>query len=450
MLLTVTAELTQFTGNWQSIGFPMQRLAIEKATLDGEPAMLGRNADGSVSLLSGQKGKHLLKLELSTELTSQGSDQVAAFSLLRAPSGTLSLTLPAGKRLLIGALQLERPAPLEQAADYKIAVGGAPGVQLRITDRAAENSADSLTFATTGYGLHVAPGEVTWHALTALQVFGKPIDRLTFSVPTSLEIADIEATGLEAWVLSDDPNDKQRTIISVTFGQAFDGARKISFKGVMAVEAGKPWAVPPLTIEKITSHIGQVLVQHPAGVRLRVEETSGVRRATQGQKPTADMPDDMAKMNATEFLRFDVWQPDFVLRLTTQPKQREVQTAVAAVLDVNATGLDLQALVTVKTQFAPLFELDVRLPADWTVVSALRDDKPLKWQTLSTGPGRQSIADHAGSAAGGRIKRHSAAGPAARCPRLAGGSCPDHGGAAGTVSAAVEFERSRVRRPRRR
>ncbi len=387
LLLSVTAELTQFASDWQSVSFAMQRLSIEKATLNDEPAMIGRNQDGSVALLSEKPGKHTLKLELSTELNSLGSDQVAAFSLLRAPSGSLSVTLPAGKRLLVGALQLERPAPLEQAADYKVAIGGAPGIQLRITDRAAENAADALTFATTGYGLHVAPGEVTWHALTNLQVFGKPVDKLTFSVPSTLEIADVEATGLEAWALTDGEKpagaDKPATtIITLTFGQAFEGSRKISFKGVMAVETGKPWAVPPLTIANVTSHIGQVMVQHPAGVRLRVEETSGVRRATQGSKPTADMPDEMSKLNATEFLRFDVWQPDFLLRLTTQPKQREVQAAVAAVLDVNATGLDLQSAITVETHFAPLFELDLRLAADWTILTATRDDKPLKWQVL--------------------------------------------------------------------
>lgn len=382
LLLSVTAQLTQFTDQWQALTFPMQRLAVEKASLDDAPAMLGRNPDGSISLLSEEKGTHTLKLELSTELNSLGSDQVAGFSLLKAPSGTLSLTLPAGKRLLVGTAQLERPAPLEQAADYKIAVGGAPGLQLRITDRAADNAADALTFASTGYGLHVAPGEVTWHALTTLQVFGKPIDRLTFTVPSTLEIAEVESTGLEGWELNDDPNDKSITKISLSFGQAFDGSRKVTLKGVMAVESDKPWAVPPLSIANVTSHIGQVLVQHPAGVRLRIEETEGVRRSTHEQKPTTDMPDEMAKLNATEFLRFDVWRPDFVLRLTTQPKQREVQTAVAAVLDVNATGLDLQALITVETHFSPLFELDVRLPADWTVLGAKRDNAPLKWQVL--------------------------------------------------------------------
>lgn len=382
LLISVTGELTQFDNDWHESRFALQRLSLEQVRLDDAPALVGRHPDGSVSLFTDSRGTHTLKLQLSTELTAMGSDQVAAFSLLKAPSGSLTLSLPAGKRLLIGTVQLERPASLDQVADYKIAVGGTGGLQLRITDRAAENAADSLTFATTGYGLHVAPGEVTWHALTTLQVFGKAIDRMTFSVPSKLEIADVEATGLESWALSDDPNDAGRTVITLTFGQAFDGARKVALKGVMAVETGKPWTVPPLRIENVTSHIGQVLIQYPAGVRLRVEEAAGVRRATEEQKPAADMPDDMPKLSASESLRFDAWQSDFTLRLTTQPKQREVQAAVAAVLDVNATGLELEVALTVETHFAPLFEVDIRLPSEWQVVNAQSNDKPLKWQLV--------------------------------------------------------------------
>ena len=383
LLISVTAELTQFDDDWRESRFALQRLSLEQVLIDDAPALVGRHTDGSVSLFTDTRGKHSLKLQLSTELNALGSDQVAAFSLLRAPSGTLTLTLPAGKRLLIGNLQLERPASLDQVADYKIAVGGTGGIQLRITDRAAENAADSLTFASTGYGLHVAPGEVTWHALASLQVFGKPVDRLSFSIPRYLEIADVESTGLESWELSDDPNDTQRTNLSLTFGQAFDGSRKISFKGVMAVESGTAWTVPPLQIVGVTSHIGQVVIQYPAGVRVRIDESAGVRRATQEQKPAADMPDDLSLMNASESLRFDVWQSDFFLRLTTQQKEREVQSAVAAVLDVNTTGLELQAALTVETHFASLFELDIRLPSEWQVLTIQRDNQPLKWQMVS-------------------------------------------------------------------
>ena len=211
LVISVKAELTQFDNDWRETRFPLQRLSLEKVTLDDAPALVGRNPDGSISLFTNARGKHTLSLQLSTGLEAAGSDQAAAFSLLKAPSGSFSLSLPAGKRLLISNLQLERPTSIDQVADYKFAVGGSAGLQLRITDRAADNAADSLMFTTTGYGLHVAPGEMTWHAMTTLQVFGKPVDRLKFSVPSSLSVADVDATGLESWDLSDDPNEPQRT-----------------------------------------------------------------------------------------------------------------------------------------------------------------------------------------------------------------------------------------------
>lgn len=388
LLLTVTAELQQLVSGWQAWSFPLQRLAVEKATLDGEVAFVGRKDDGTLTLLTSAKGAHTLQLELSTEIVTLGSDQAIAFALLGSPAGELTLTLPAGKRLLLDGLQRERPTPIDQPAEYKVAVGGRPSLQLRITDRATDRKADALVFATTGYGLFVTPGEVTWHALTSLQVFGRPIDRVVCSVPGYLEVADVEATGLESWQLSDDPANPQRTLITLTFGQPLDGSRKISFRGVMPAPAGTPWVVPPLTIVDATSHVGQVVLQYPVGVRLQILELDGVRRATVGQKSIMDMPSDMLRANAAETLRFDAWQENFTLRCLTQPKPRELHAAIAMVLDVASSGLSMQAALTLTPRFAPLFDVDVQLPAEWSVVNAIGPDgQPLKWETIPQAAG---------------------------------------------------------------
>ena len=383
LLLTVTAQMTQFYADWQSIRFPTQDLSIERATLGDEPAMIARNPDRSVTLFSDRKGTHAIRFELSTNLQRVGWDWCAQIPSLGAPSGSLSLTLPPGKRLLVDGSQLLRPSPIDTAAEYQVALGGADGIRLQITDRAIENEVDLLTFATTDYRLNVVPNAVTWQAMTKLQVFGKSVHRLMFSVPRTLEITMIESPGLRGWDLSNETNNRERTTITLTFAQPFDGWRKISFHGVMAVESGKPWIVPPLTIPHATSHTGWITIPYPDGVRLHVEQANGVRRTIEGRERATTIPDNLSRQNAAEFLRFETWQPDFQLRFTTQPKQREVQSAMASVLDVNATGLDLQTALTVETHFAPLFELDVRLSADWTLLSAMRDDQPLTWQLLT-------------------------------------------------------------------
>lgn len=388
LLLTVRGELRQFVPGWQQLVVPMTRTAVETARLDGEPALIGRGDGGALVLFTDGEGPHVLELSLSTELSALGADRAAAFGLLPAPSATFAINVPAGKHLQAGGWQLVRPAALDQPADYKLSVGGQESLHLKITDRGTDKSADVLAFATTGYGLHVMPGEVSWHALTTLQVFGKPLDRLTISAPNFLEIADIESSGLESWELVDDPNRPDHTQITLTYRQPFDGGRKIAFKGVMATPAEVPWTVPTLSIANVTSHVGQVVVQYPAGVRLQLMESQGVRRATLDQQAASDMPIDMGHLQAIEQLRFDFWQPEFTLRFLTQPRQRDVQTAVAAVLDVNSTGLDLDAAITVKTRFAPLFEVDLELPAEWTLLSVTRDGQLLPWQTVSQEAGK--------------------------------------------------------------
>jgi len=392
LLITVTAELEQLTGGWKIWKFPLQRVAVEKATVNDQPALIGRTNDQALTVVTSAIGKQRLVLELSTELVTVGSDRVAGFSLLGSATGELTLRVDAGKRLVADGAELARPQPIEQPAEYTVAVGGKAQIQLRMTDRASDRSSDVLTFATSGYGLIVTPGEVTWQVLTNLQVFGRPIDQLILTVPGYLEIAEIESTGLEGWEIQDDPTNPERTRLTLSYGQAFEGARQLSLRGVLAVPAGTPWSVPPLTIENVSSHVGQVLVQYPYGIRLQATEMEGIRRATEAEKPVSDMPEDMVIANGNQRLRFDAWREEFTLRLITEPKQRELHAAIAAVLDVAAAEVALQAALTVTPRYAPLFDVDVDLSAEWTVVSASTgDDQPLTWQLLPQEPGTNRV-----------------------------------------------------------
>lgn len=392
LLITVSADLEQLTGGWKIWKFPLQRVAVEKATVDDQPAIIGRTNDQALTVVTSAVGKHRLLLELSTELVTVGSDRVAGFSLLASATGELTLPVDAGKRLVVDGAELARPQPIDQAATYAVVVGGKAQIQLRITDRASDRSSDALTFATSGYGLIVAPGEVTWQVLTNLQVFGRPIDQLILTVPGYLEIAEIESTGLEGWEIQDDPTNPERTRLTLTYGQAFEGGRKLSLRGVLAVPAGTPWSVPPLTIENVSSHVGQVLVQYPYGIRLQTTEMEGIRRATEAEKPVSDMPEDMPVATGNQRLRFDAWREEFTLRFMTEPKQRELHAAIAAVLDVAAAEIALQAALTVTPRYAPLFDVDVDLPAEWTVVSATTgDDQPLTWQLVPQAPGTNRV-----------------------------------------------------------
>ena len=56
LLISGTAEFTQFHDDWQESRFALQRLALEQALVDDTPALLGRHPDGSVSLFTDARG----------------------------------------------------------------------------------------------------------------------------------------------------------------------------------------------------------------------------------------------------------------------------------------------------------------------------------------------------------------------------------------------------------
>lgn len=388
LLVSASFEVTQLVDGWRLLQLPLTGFAVERVTLDDQPAKLGRSPedDSTVTLFNNQAGTKTLQMELSTRLASVGSDQVAGFGLPGSPTGTLRITAPAGKQLLIDGLDVNRPKPIDEDAEYEFAIGGRKTVQLQMTERREKESADALVFANSAFGIHVAPGEVTWQAVTSLQVFGTSLDRLVFSVPNSLEIANVESSGLEAWELADDTDDERRTSITLSYRQPFVGSRKIVLRGVVTRFEDNAWSVPDLKIRNSTSHIGQIVIAHPPEVRLLLLESSGVRPVA---SDTA-IENDSTKGSSSR-LAFDVWQEGFSLDFVTQAKKRTVLANVLSVLEMTQRRLELESVSQIETLYAPLFDVEAELPADWTVLQVTIDGDVVPWQTLRRQAGMHQI-----------------------------------------------------------
>lgn len=378
LLLEATLSLRQFDKGWHTLELPFDNLAVESAKVNGQAAQIarttvpakgkGQNPTSRLVLFHNEPGTAELTLELSTVLESVGNDRAARFSLMPIPSATLNVSVPAGRHLQIGRQPLNRPVADDQAAVYQIPVGGSRDLLLLFNDQQDEQRTDSLTFATTGYGLNVAPGEVTWQASTSLQVYGNTLNQLLCTVPKSLEITDVESTGLESWELSDDPDDDSQTLITLNYRQPFSGRRDAVFRGVLSTAYGQAWAVPALTIRSVTSHIGRVVIQHPPGVRLRVLENAGTRTSGGGAGSVS----------------FDVWQEDFQLALETRTRERELHCTVTTQLNLGENALTYGGVVEFETYFEPLFEVAFRLPAEWQLESVLLGNVPSRnWKTSS-------------------------------------------------------------------
>jgi hypothetical protein len=371
LVLTIDVQAHNFTRDWAEVAVTIGHLGVASATVAGEPAVVTRgDPPETLRWLVQGEGLTTLRLEASAPLSVVASDRLVVFPLSGAPAGELRLTLPPGKHLQLGSLTVARPAPAEMAAEYVLPVGGERSLELRITDRAAESRADVLTFASTAYGLAVAPGEVTWTARTSLQVIGRKIDRLVASVPRALEITAVESLGLESWELADAADDPTRTTLTLNWRQSFDGTRSLLLRGVLTNVDPSGWSAPNLRLAEATSHTGVVVVESPAGVRVQNLVAEGAR-ASPAAAPTvregATTPLPPSASSAASQLRYDLWSEDFTLTFRTELKQRELQAAMTNLLDVAGEGLMLYTLVDVTPRFDRLFELRLTLPAEWEI-----------------------------------------------------------------------------------
>lgn len=385
LLATCRATLRSFDADWQVVRLPIQGLSVLRARFDGDESAPRLSRDpkkpDELAVIVSEPGTKTLVLELSAPLSASGSDSGAAFHLVNAPLGEMTLTLPAGKRLRLDGLLLERPAADDKPADYKVAIGGRPEVRLVITDRKAIDRTDAMTFASTAFGVIASPGEATWTARTQLSVFGRPLDKLECEVPSSLEITDVESQGLEAWQLSDGATG--RTRISLTWRQPFDGLRPITFRGVFAPDRDGRWRVPNLTLQNVSSHTGTLILERPTGVRLQVTNTAGIRPVAVEGKPAAAAGAPSA--------HYEIWRDDFSLEFIPAAKEREVQAAMSTLVALGAQGADLITTVDLETRFAPLFEADILLPAAWQVLEATHKGGPARWQLIPDEAGRNRI-----------------------------------------------------------
>jgi hypothetical protein len=391
--LTITVHLQNLKNSWQTAVIHVGGLGVLSAELQsGEQksaapvARIPEAPDDLVVFLK-SAGEQTLVLNAITPLNSLGSDQSAAFRLPGAPAGQLTLTTPPQKQLLVDGSTLNRPAADDQPANYTVSIGGRQQIQLTITDRRSTERADRVTFATTAIGVTASPGEASWAAQTRLSVFGKPIDRLECEVPSGLEITAVDSLGLEGWELADAGQGVTR--ITLTWRQPFDGLRPISLRGVFSPNAEGRWSIPHLILKDVASHTGMLVIRRPAGVRLQVVQSSGLRQtSSQELASRLDGGEQPAGLEDPTSFFFQIWREDFSLDVIPIAREREVQAAMTTLLSLDSHGADLLATIDLETRFAPLFEADLDLPAAWSIETIAVAGAPMEWRIIPREAGR--------------------------------------------------------------
>ncbi|MCA9039846.1 MAG: hypothetical protein KDA65_05800 [Planctomycetaceae bacterium] len=379
-----TYKLQSYNTQWQFIKLPLRNMAVVSASINDQPALLGHSADGPLLFLK-EAGKLTLNIEYAVPVRPSGSDQVINFSLPPVPSGTFQLTLPEGKQLLVNTQSLSSEDSAEGQKVFSFPIGNQPDWTFRITEKNNDTKQDRLFLASSNFTVFSKAAEISWKANTQLEVYGQPLDIITCTVPNHLEVMSVTSTGLDSWELTEDPLNPQRTQIKLNYRQGITGKRDVSIEGVTTADTEGRWLFPNLIINSADSQWGEISLGFVAPWKVHVETMEGVRRKSYPGEMTST-PSRFGRA-----LYFDIWRPDFELRLQNETSKSSYHAALASVVSIEEQEVVLQSQLTLEAVGAELFNFEFTLPANWEIESIQAGETPLDWKTLMSEPGQQRI-----------------------------------------------------------
>ena len=372
-VIKLIIDVEQFANEWQTLEIPVGNLLVEAATIEGNPAALGRDRKrtGAITLIHRDPGRFRLKLTLSTPLGNVGSDRVAAFQVIPDAAAELNVVCPAERHLEINDLQLLRPDALDQSTTYRFPLNSRKAARLKWTSRQKKAASQTLVFARTDAHVRLSSDTLRWTSETRLSVFGSSINQLVAVVPATLEITAVDSTGLESWKLEDDPERKNLTRLLLSYRQPFSDDRIVKVSAVTPNQSAGSSKIPSIEFVDITSHTGRLFVAHEHQLRLMSTVGGGIRQLSSAEAAGARSQDEV----------FDFWLQDFQLSVSVRPRDRELFGEINSVLSVVDTTASFQSEITIETLNAPLFDATLTMPDGWQIGDISTDDgKPLKWR----------------------------------------------------------------------
>jgi hypothetical protein len=185
-------------------------VGVRRATLDGKPAALGRDAHGAVQIFVSGKGKHGLELELTAPLTTAAAQQTLSLRLPTPPAAGLKLVVPGNVEIKGGAEVAQREYDMA-GNQTRFALLLRPGdhtIVMSLNNRQVQD--EQVLVARSVLVDEVTQGYERLHASVSCRVLQGAADKLQFTLPKGFEITSIVSTALSRWEVA--PGEDRQTI----------------------------------------------------------------------------------------------------------------------------------------------------------------------------------------------------------------------------------------------
>ena len=342
------------------------------------------NPEPLVRLYLSGAGRHTLQLGLRYPLTPQGGWRVARGRLPAAPATTLVLHVPeAGTEVRLS--DLPDRSRFETEADDEtlhtiVGSEGRFGIQWR--PQVAEAMVDQSLTIESDAVLDVQEDGLRLAWQFALAFRSGQRETFTVRLPQDYLVESVTGDNIRGWQLEAEENAPQLEVTLLKPARERETFLvHLTRRGAVGREALQEFTAPVLDVEDAALHLGRLAIRRSPLLELRTLQADGLTRTDQtemGSALAAAVDSEESPLGIRPYQTYRFVAAPFSLRLAAAPTAARTTAQVQAVLNIAQRERSLETRIRLRVEGRPLFQLQVRAPADWKLDDVLAPE-PFDW-----------------------------------------------------------------------
>ncbi|MBN2218303.1 MAG: hypothetical protein JW719_13085, partial [Pirellulales bacterium] len=347
-----------------AVPLDLSRVGLKEATLDGQPAAIGRDKDGRLMLLVEGRGQHELRLSLTAPIETTAATQNFSFRLPTAPSARFHMAIDGDVEVKGGLDVVSRRFDSSAGVTRFELLPRDGDVSLVMTLNSHLRRKDQIVIARTVLLAALAEAGEQFHATTSFSILHRAVDRFCFVVPEGVEITNVDSPHLSSWAVVERDG---RRVLEAKLREATTDKVVLSIAAVRAAPRLDDWSLPRLTPLDADGEVTVVGLLVDKRLKPKTLDSKGLIPIDAADLRAALPPSMRDEPALVPVAAYYAPGGDYALGASFEKPPARFTATTVLLLTLCDRQQRLTANVLLAPEHEPLFEVDLRLPAAWHV-----------------------------------------------------------------------------------
>ncbi len=390
----LSLEVTQ--DGLHAIPLPLSGVGVRKATLDGEPAAIGRSqAAAQAALFVSGRGQHELELEMVAPLEVAAPRQILRFQLPHAATGRMRLAVPGNIELKSGATVLRQEFDENQNVTRfeLLPTQGMTTLVMSLNNREVQNQ--QVVVARNVFVSELTETYERLHMTASLQVLHGAVEQFRFAIPAGFEVIDVATPLLSRWQVN---AEQDQRILSVTMREPASGTVVLNIAAQRTAPELQQWELPqvrPLDVVGSVSIVGILVENRLQTQSLQPDNLISIDTDVLAETlPATIFAAEPGAPPIQPVAAYYAPQADFEIAGTFAKPEGRVHVVSNTVLVISDSGLEVRGGFALLPIAEKIFGCHFTVPTGWRVTEVTYGDgQPLPFERYdeSNGSGRVDV-----------------------------------------------------------